>query len=106
MTGRLLVSTPDTPIPPHTHAILTLSSGKELRFVDPRRFGRLSVVAPNTKYTGPGAEPGAQHKRDRQAESRADPAPHHGAERQGAEEGELIDAKRPRPDPALTRRCY
>src|SRR5438270_504574 len=57
MTGRLLVSTPDTPIPPHTHAILTLSSGKELRFVDPRRFGRLSVVAPNTKYTGPGAEP-------------------------------------------------
>jgi len=57
MTGRLLVSTPDTPIPPHTHAILTLSSCKELRFVDPRRFGRLSVVAPNTKYEGPGAEP-------------------------------------------------
>src|SRR6266481_6058386 len=27
MTGRLLVSTPDTPIPPHTHAILTLSGG-------------------------------------------------------------------------------
>jgi formamidopyrimidine-DNA glycosylase len=57
MTGRLLVSTSDTPIPAHTHAILTLSSGKELRFVDARRFGRLSVVAPNTKYQGPGAEP-------------------------------------------------
>jgi formamidopyrimidine-DNA glycosylase len=57
MTGRLLVSTPDTPIPPHTPAILTLSSGKELRFVDPRRFGRLSIVAPDTKYEGPGAEP-------------------------------------------------
>jgi formamidopyrimidine-DNA glycosylase len=61
MTGRLLVSTPDTPIPPHTHAILTLSGGpdgiRELRFVDPRRFGRLSVVAPDTKYEGPGAEP-------------------------------------------------
>jgi formamidopyrimidine-DNA glycosylase len=61
MTGRLLVSTPDTPIPPHTHAILTLSGGphgiKELRFIDPRRFGRLSVVAPDTKYEGPGAEP-------------------------------------------------
>jgi len=57
MTGRLLVSTPDTPIPPHTHAILTLGSGKELRFVDPRRFGRLSVVAPDKKYEGPGAEP-------------------------------------------------
>jgi formamidopyrimidine-DNA glycosylase len=57
MTGRLLISTPDTPVPPHTHAILTLSSSKELRFVDARRFGRLSVVAPNTKYEGPGAEP-------------------------------------------------
>src|ERR1700730_1123841 len=57
MTGRLLVSTPETPIPPHTHAVLTLSSGKELRFVDPRRFGRLSVVAADTKYEGPGAEP-------------------------------------------------
>jgi formamidopyrimidine-DNA glycosylase len=60
MTGRLLVSTPDTPIPPHTHAILTLSSGKELRFVDARRFGRLSVVASATreeKYAGPGTEP-------------------------------------------------
>src|SRR5438552_14390225 len=58
MTGRLLVSTPDAPIPPHTHAILTLSSGKELRFVDPQRFGRLYVVvAPDTKYEGSGAEP-------------------------------------------------
>ena len=57
MTGRLLVSTPETPVPPHTHAILTLSGGKELRFVDARRFGRLSVVATDTKYEGSGAEP-------------------------------------------------
>jgi formamidopyrimidine-DNA glycosylase len=60
MTGRLLVSTPDTPVPLHTHAVLTLSSGKELRFVDARRFGRLSVVdtsSPEEKYAGPGAEP-------------------------------------------------
>jgi len=55
MTGRLLVSTPETEVPPHTHAILTLSSGKELRFVDPRRFGRLSVT--RDAYTGPGKEP-------------------------------------------------
>ena len=55
MTGRLLVSTPDTPIPLHTHAILTLSSGRELRFVDARRFGRLSVA--NETYAGPGKEP-------------------------------------------------
>ena len=41
MTGRLLVTTPDGPVAPHTHARLSLASGRELRFVDPRRFGRL-----------------------------------------------------------------
>ncbi len=57
MTGRLLVSTPETPIPAHTHAILTLSSGHELRFVDARRFGRLSVTTAETTYEGSGREP-------------------------------------------------
>ena len=57
MTGRLLVSTPETPVPNHTHAILTLSGGRELRFVDARRFGRLSVTLPGEAYTGPGVEP-------------------------------------------------
>ncbi len=41
MTGRLLVTTPEGPLAPHTHARLSLASGRELRFVDPRRFGRL-----------------------------------------------------------------
>jgi formamidopyrimidine-DNA glycosylase len=41
MTGRLLVTTPDAPLAAHTHARLRLASGRELRFVDPRRFGRL-----------------------------------------------------------------
>ena len=54
MTGRLLVSAPGVPLPPHTHAVLSLSGGNEVRFVDARRFGRLSVVA---AYDGPGAEP-------------------------------------------------
>ena len=61
MTGRLLVSPPAIPVPLHTHAVLTLSGGKELRFVDARRFGRLSIHAEQTstdsKYTGPGKEP-------------------------------------------------
>lgn len=55
MTGRLLVSSPDVPLPPHTHAVLELSGGNHLRFVDARRFGRLSVRAAG--YDGPGAEP-------------------------------------------------
>jgi len=62
MTGRLLVSEPNVPIPPHTHAILTLADGREVRFVDPRRFGRLSIHKPApeqavTSYKGPGREP-------------------------------------------------
>jgi formamidopyrimidine-DNA glycosylase len=44
MTGSLRVYEPQTEVVKHTHAILRLSSGRELRFVDPRRFGRLSVA--------------------------------------------------------------
>jgi formamidopyrimidine-DNA glycosylase len=92
MTGRLLISAPEIPIAPHTHAVLTLSGaprgidapGKtaayEIRFVDPRRFGRISLHQPktgcpihaasshewdataaistqSTPYSGPGREP-------------------------------------------------
>jgi formamidopyrimidine-DNA glycosylase len=59
MTGRLLVTTPEAPVVPHTHARLTLASGREMRFVDPRRFGRLEYRALKTSapFTGPGAEP-------------------------------------------------
>jgi formamidopyrimidine-DNA glycosylase len=44
MTGRLQVCEPKSEVLKHTHAILKLASGRELRFVDPRRFGRLSVA--------------------------------------------------------------
>ena len=54
MTGSLRVSQADQDVEKHTHAILHLSSGRELRFVDPRRFGRLSVIE---KFEAPGAEP-------------------------------------------------
>jgi formamidopyrimidine-DNA glycosylase len=54
MTGSLLVSSPGSARERHTHAILRLSSGREVRFVDPRRFGRLSVVE---DFQAAGAEP-------------------------------------------------
>jgi formamidopyrimidine-DNA glycosylase len=57
MTGRLLVSQAAVPLPLHTHAVLSLGDGREVRFVDPRRFGRLSVVTAVGGYAGPGAEP-------------------------------------------------
>jgi formamidopyrimidine-DNA glycosylase len=44
MTGRVVVCDPQAEVAKHTHAILRLASGRELRFVDPRRFGRLSVA--------------------------------------------------------------
>jgi len=56
MTGRLQVCEPQAEIAKHTHAILKLSSGRELRFVDPRRFGRLSVAA-SAEFDAAGIEP-------------------------------------------------
>jgi formamidopyrimidine-DNA glycosylase len=53
MTGRLLVADPETPVPAHTHGILHLASGRELRFVDPRRFGRMELLGASTKNTEP-----------------------------------------------------
>ena len=61
MTGRLLITTPDAPVAPHTHARLDLASGNELRFVDPRRFGRLEFrnlrSSGDAAFEAPGAEP-------------------------------------------------
>ena len=54
MTGRMLVCDPTAEIEKHTHAIAKLASGRELRFVDPRRFGRLSVAA---DFDAGGVEP-------------------------------------------------
>ena len=54
MTGRMLVCSPDVETEKHTHAIARLASGRELRFVDPRRFGRLSVAS---GFEAPGSEP-------------------------------------------------
>lgn len=56
MTGSMLVCSPDAEIEKHTHAIAKLASGRELRFVDPRRFGRLSV-ARNGDFEAGGFEP-------------------------------------------------
>jgi formamidopyrimidine-DNA glycosylase len=54
MTGRLLVSRPEAEVAKHTHAIARLKSGREIRFVDPRRFGRLAV---SPAFAAAGAEP-------------------------------------------------
>jgi formamidopyrimidine-DNA glycosylase len=45
MTGRLVVCDAALEIAKHTHLIAKLASGRELRFIDPRMFGKLSVHA-------------------------------------------------------------
>lgn len=58
MTGRLLVSDAAVPVPTHTHGVLRLGSGREVRFVDARRFGRLGFHPPAAgAFAGPGREP-------------------------------------------------
>src|SRR5205085_7065184 len=42
MTGSLTVVPAEKEMVKHTHAVLKLSSGRELRFVDPRMFGKLA----------------------------------------------------------------
>jgi formamidopyrimidine-DNA glycosylase len=56
MTGQMLVSRPESDIEKHTHLIAKMASGKELRFVDPRMFGKLQV-APAASFKAPGSEP-------------------------------------------------
>jgi formamidopyrimidine-DNA glycosylase len=50
----MLVCPAEEEIEKHTHAVARLASGRELRFVDPRRFGRLSVAS---GFEAPGSEP-------------------------------------------------
>lgn len=48
MTGRLVMSAPEAPVAPHTHVFFTLDDGRELRYTDVRRFGRMAVLSNGT----------------------------------------------------------
>jgi formamidopyrimidine-DNA glycosylase len=45
MTGQIVIISPDAPVPKHTHVFLSLDDGRELRYTDVRRFGRMAVLA-------------------------------------------------------------
>lgn len=58
MTGHLSVVPGDTPVAPHTHTIFGLASGRELRFRDTRKFGRVWLVKDPQEVVGKlGPEP-------------------------------------------------
>jgi len=44
MTGQLMTRLAGDPVVPHTHVFLGLDDGRELRYTDVRRFGRMLLV--------------------------------------------------------------
>jgi formamidopyrimidine-DNA glycosylase len=60
MTGQIAIISPDAPVPKHTHVFLSLDDGRELRYTDVRRFGRMAVLSDleqETELGGLGLEP-------------------------------------------------
>ncbi len=60
MTGHLATFDPHQPEPKHTHLVAALDDGRELRYTDPRRFGRIAIFTTeqfNALLTKGGAEP-------------------------------------------------
>ena len=45
MTGQLVTRPSDFPAPSHTHAFFALDDGRELRYTDIRRFGRIRLLS-------------------------------------------------------------
>ena len=44
MTGRFLITSPQSPRQKHTHLLINFNDNRQLRFIDPRRFGRLWFI--------------------------------------------------------------
>lgn len=47
MSGQLLRAEAEDPVAKHTHVVIELNQGGELRFVDPRTFGEVFVTHPD-----------------------------------------------------------
>jgi len=48
MTGNLAPHFAEQPLAKHTHATFVLDDGRELRYIDPRRFGRMAYLSGET----------------------------------------------------------
>lgn len=62
MSGQLRLAPAGAPPAPHTHVVLTLDSGPQLRYVDPRAFGQMFVTThelPELARVGPDPLDGA-----------------------------------------------
>jgi formamidopyrimidine-DNA glycosylase len=45
MTGQILIARPEAPVAPHTHVFLALDDGREFRYIDIRRFGKMRMLS-------------------------------------------------------------
>jgi formamidopyrimidine-DNA glycosylase len=60
MTGQLAPSAAEIPFDKHTHVSFALDDGRELRYTDPRRFGRMAYLTAEllaNEVAGAGADP-------------------------------------------------
>lgn len=48
MTGQILTCEPQRPIAPHTHVFFSLDDGREMRYTDIRRFGKIRLLRNGT----------------------------------------------------------
>lgn len=53
MSGRMMLCSASEPVLAHTHLVLDLSNGRELRLVDPRRFGLAVWLEPGEEAADP-----------------------------------------------------
>jgi formamidopyrimidine-DNA glycosylase len=54
MTGQIVVGPAEAPTAPHTHVFFALDDGREFRYTDIRRFGKMRLLSGGTEETALG----------------------------------------------------
>ena len=54
MTGQIVVGPLEAPVAPHTHVFFALDDGREFRYTDIRRFGKMRILSGGTQETALG----------------------------------------------------
>jgi len=49
MTGQIVVCPPEAPEAPHTHVFFALDDGREFRYTDVRRFGKMRILSAESR---------------------------------------------------------
>src|ERR1700683_4615510 len=49
MTGQIVVGPSEAPVAPHTHVFFALDDGREFRYTDIRRFGKMRILSAGTQ---------------------------------------------------------